>query len=79
MDLVCLWHIQRKIRSVRCFCLKNQVAKGVSDRYYSNEHTSLYCFFALGLLTTREEQDAVTQTIHWVCVYATVLMSKSFD
>lgn len=43
LDLVCLWHIERKIRSVSCFCLKSQVAKGVPDRYYSNEHTRLYC------------------------------------
>lgn len=43
LDLVCLWHIERKIRSVSCFCLKSQVAKGLPDRYYSNEHTRLYC------------------------------------
>lgn len=43
LDLVCLWHIERKIRSVSCLCLKSQVAKGAPDRYYSNEHTRSYC------------------------------------
>lgn len=43
LNLLCLWHIERKIRRVSFSCLKSQVAKGAPDRYYSNEHTRFCC------------------------------------
>lgn len=71
LDLVCLWHIERKIRSVRCFCLKKQVAKGVSDRYYSNEHTHLYCCCFRPVDNQRGTGCCHSDLPLGVCVYAT--------